>query len=322
MYLLRFDMRAPDNGTASIEDLYAAAIDMVEWGENNGCITAMISEHHCSPDNYIPSPLVLASAMAARTRNLPINVAALLLNLYDPIKLAEDMAVLDIVSAGRTSYVIGLGYRAEEYAMFGVPMADRAAIIEEKIEVLLKALSGEAFDYQGRQVQVRPSPVSEQLAIAYGGHSKAAARRAGKFGMNFFANGGADNLLPVYEQACRDAGHAPGQAAIPPMNSPQCVFVAEDLDQAWADIGPYMLHDISMYRVWEGEDRTAVTSFATSIEEIRQQEGPYRIITPEQAIAMIQAGAPLMMHPLVGGCPPELGWASLKLVADKVLPNL
>ncbi len=322
MYLLRFDMRAPDDGPAAIGDLYKAAVEMAEWGESNGCITAMISEHHCSPDNYIPSPIALASAMAARTQNLPLNIAALLLNFYDPIKLAEDMAVLDIISGGRTSYVMGLGYRAEEYDMFGVPMKERGAIIEDKITALLKALSGDEFEYQGRKVTVRPRPISEKISIAYGGHSKAAARRAGKFGMDFFANGGDESLLPVYEQACTDAGFPVGNAAIPPLNAPQCVFVAEDLDQAWEQIGPYMLHDIRMYREWEGEDRTAVTSFATTIEEVREQNGPYRIFTPEQALEIIRAGAPLMMHPLVGGCPPELGWASLKLVAEKVLPAL
>ncbi|MBK6583915.1 MAG: LLM class flavin-dependent oxidoreductase [Gammaproteobacteria bacterium] len=92
----------------------------------------MVSEHHSSSDNYLPSPLVLAAGFATRTRTLPIAIGAILLNMYDPVKLAEDMAVLDILSEGRVSYIIGLGYRAEEYAMFGVSMANRTAVIEEK----------------------------------------------------------------------------------------------------------------------------------------------------------------------------------------------
>ena len=65
MFLMRFDMRAPDFGAAPA-DLYAAALDMAAWGEANGCVAAVVSEHHASPDGYLPSPLVLASAMAAR----------------------------------------------------------------------------------------------------------------------------------------------------------------------------------------------------------------------------------------------------------------
>ena len=67
---------------------------------------------------------------------MPIIIGALLLNFYDPIKLAEDMAVLDIVSNGRVSYVIGLGYRPEEYAMFGVDMAARGKVMDQKLDAL------------------------------------------------------------------------------------------------------------------------------------------------------------------------------------------
>ena len=124
MFMLRFDMRAPAGGPTTT-DLYRTAIDMAAWGESHGCISTLISEHHTSPDGYLPSPIVLATAIAARTTTMPIVVGALLLNFYDPIKLAEDMVVLDIISGGRVSYVIGLGYRSEEHAMFGVDMGTR-----------------------------------------------------------------------------------------------------------------------------------------------------------------------------------------------------
>ncbi|MBK9665277.1 MAG: LLM class flavin-dependent oxidoreductase [Gammaproteobacteria bacterium] len=322
MYVLRFDMRAPATSAASIAELYRAAVDMVAWGEANGCVSAMVSEHHSSSDNYLPSPLVLAAGFATRTRTLPIAIGAILLNMYDPVKLAEDMAVLDILSEGRVSYIIGLGYRAEEYAMFGVSMANRTAVIEEKIQALLQALSGQQFVYQGRNVQVTPTPrAARGIAIAYGGHSKAAAR-AGRFGLDFYANGGSPELVDIYTQAALSAGKAVGNAIVPAPDSAQCVFVAQNLDRAWNEIGPYMLHDIKMYRQWEGEDSTAVTSYATNIDEIREESGPYRIVTPDQALEMITTTGPLMMSPLVGGCPPQHGWASLHLLAEKVLPRL
>ncbi|MCX2983377.1 LLM class flavin-dependent oxidoreductase [Halieaceae bacterium IMCC14734] len=323
MYILRFDMRAPTDDRVAIMQRYKAANAMVKWGESNGCVTAMISEHHAAWDNYLPSPLLLATSFAANTQALPISIGVVLLNFYDPIKLAEDMAVLDILSEGRVSYIIGLGYRQEEYDMFGVNMADRGQIIEEKIALLLQGLSGESFEHEGRKIQITPKPQSlPGITIAYGGHTKVAARRAGKFGFGFFANGGTPELLDVFNEASINAGHEPGAAAVPEPGSAQCVFVAEDMDKAWANIGPHMLHDIKMYREWEGEDRTAVTSFATTVDQIREQNAAYRILSPQQALDMIEQSGPLMMHPLVGGCPPELGWETLQLVADKVLPEL
>ena len=116
MFTLRFDMRAPIDG-APIQDLYRTAVEMAEWAEGHGGLSVLISEHHCSPDRYIPSPMILATAIAARTSTIPISIGALLLNFYDPIRLAEDMAVLDIVGGGRASYTIALGYRPGEHAM-------------------------------------------------------------------------------------------------------------------------------------------------------------------------------------------------------------
>lgn len=322
MYALRFDMRAPVDGPASTSDLYKAALEMSRWGEDNGCLMVMASEHHASPDGYLPSPMVFATAIAAQTTTIPINIGALLLNMYEPIKLAEDMVILDIISGGRVSYVIGLGYRKEEYDMFGVDITKRAPVIEDKLEALLNALKGEPFDYQGRPVHVTPAVPGQAISVSYGGHSVAAAKRAGKFGLNFFANGGEQSLNEVYIEAAKEAGHEPGFAAIPGPGSPTTVYVAEDLDQAWNEYGSYMLYDAKIYNDWGGTYKTSNISKATTSEQMRAEKGAYQILTPEEAVASIQSGLPLMLQPLCGGCPPDLAWKSLQTVADKVLPAL
>src|SRR3954451_10383162 len=104
--MLRYDLRAPSNGAPAAE-LYRAALELASWSESRGCISALLCEHHASPDGYLPSPMVLASAMAATTTTLPITIAVVQLPLYDPVKLAEDMCVLDQRSGGRVSYVGG-----------------------------------------------------------------------------------------------------------------------------------------------------------------------------------------------------------------------
>ena len=324
MFMLRFDMRAPDSSPASSVELYRAALEMAEWGEGHGCVSVIISEHHRSSDGYLPSPVVLATAVAARTSSLPIVVGALLLNFYDPIKLAEDMIVLDILSGGRVTYIIGLGYRPEEYAMFGVDMAKRGRVLEAKLTALRRALAGETFEFEGRAVHVTPSPVTPGgPALMYGGHSPAAARRAGRFGLDFFAEGENEGLEAAYREGAAEAGVSPGACMIPPSTSPTTVFVAEDVDRAWDRIGPFMLHDAQMYGSWMDPTHVAASkSGATTVADLRAEQGAYRVVTPDQAVEMMRAGQPLALQPLCGGLPPGLAWESLELIEDRVLPNL
>src|SRR5271166_3123029 len=124
MFTLRFDMRAPACG-APAADLYAAAVDMCAWAETRGAIVAVLSEHHGADDGHLPTPLILASAIAARTSQLAILLAAVPIPLWDPIRLAEEMSVLDLISKGRVWYAFGIGHRSEEYDHFGLDTATR-----------------------------------------------------------------------------------------------------------------------------------------------------------------------------------------------------
>src|SRR5271167_2251286 len=119
MFTLRFDMRAP-TWAGPAADLYAAAIDMCAWAETRGAVLAVLSEHHGTTDGHLPTPLLLASAIAARTKSLAILLAAVPIPLWDPVRLAEELCVLDLISHGRVSYAFGVGHRAEEYDHFGV----------------------------------------------------------------------------------------------------------------------------------------------------------------------------------------------------------
>jgi alkanesulfonate monooxygenase SsuD/methylene tetrahydromethanopterin reductase-like flavin-dependent oxidoreductase (luciferase family) len=323
MYLLRFDMRAPADGPAAIGDLYKAAIEMAEWGERNGALAIVVSEHHASPDGYLPSPLVLAAAIAARTTTVPITIAALLVPLYDPVKLAEDMAVLDVISGGRVAHIAGLGYRPEEYAMFGQSIGARGRRMDECLSVLQRAWSGDEFEYEGRAVHVTPAPVTPGgPPLMYGGGSVAAARRAARFGLGFFAQTWADGLEDAYRDECARLGNEPGMCFVPSSDAATTVFVAGDVDRAWKEIGPFMLHDAQMYASWLGDSAAASKSHATTVDELRAERGAYRVLTPAEAVAYIRTHGPLSMQPLCGGCPPELAWESLRLIAEEVLPAL
>ena len=322
MFLMRFDLRAP--GPTPPADLYEAALAMVEWGEANGCFSVVVSQHHASEDGYLPSPVVMAAAMAARTSTVPISIAAPLLLMYDPIKLAEDLNVLDHLSRGRVTPIIGLGYRPEEFAMFGVDRAKRGEEMEERLDVLQRAMRGETVTWRGRTATVRPLPYTDGgMRMAYGGGTPAAARRAARFGLDFLGEADRPELSEVYAAEAERAGREPGMCMVPSAGSPSSVFVAEDVDEAWATIGPHLLHDAVTYGEWLGEGHDAVSkSTATTLEDLRNEGGSYRIVTPDEAVELIRTNGYLGLQPLCGGVAPDLAWASLRLIETQVLPQL
>ena len=317
MFILRFDFRLGPQSDATMHELYGAALEMCEWGEANGAMTAVFSEHHRSPDGYLPAPMVLAAAAAARTSSLPINIGALLTLMYDPVKLAEDMVVLDHLSEGRVGYTMGLGYRDEEYAMFGVDPARRGALMDEHLDVLQRALAGERFEWRGRAVHVTPAPFTAGgPTIAYGGGTPAAARRAGRRGMLFLPQNADPALAEAYDEAATAAGNPPGMCLAPAAGSPTTVFLAEDPDAAWAELGPHLLHDATAYGEWlgtAGADALSAST-ATTVDELRAENGAYRIVTPDGARALLDEFGALSLQPLCGGIPPARAWPSLRLL--------
>jgi len=322
VFSLRFDMRAPPHGKATTAELYAAALEMARWSEQRGAALAMVSEHHASPDGYLPAPLVLASALAGATEHLPIQVAALILPLHDPVRIAEDMVILDHVSRGRVSYVVAVGYREAEYAMFGHPMKGRGRRMEACLEALQQAFSGEPFDYEGRPVHVTPAPFTPGGPTLFmGGNSAVVARRAARFGLGFITQGGDPSIEAVYREACQALGREPGLCANPQPGTVTSAFVAEDPDRAWHDLGPYLLHDARMYAEWMGAGTAVTKATAETVEELRATpDSPYRIFTPDEAIAYVRENGMLMTQPLCGGLPPDLAWPCLETLAERVLP--
>jgi alkanesulfonate monooxygenase SsuD/methylene tetrahydromethanopterin reductase-like flavin-dependent oxidoreductase (luciferase family) len=323
VFLMRFDMRAPAAG-APAPDLYAAALDMAAWGESRGALAAVVCEHHAMSDGYLPSPLILATALAARTTTLPIAVAVVVLPLYQPIRLAEDMAVLDIISGGRVSYVAAIGYVPHEYEQHGVEFGRRGRIADDALALLLKAKTGEPFEHDGRRIHVTPHPLTPGgPSVAWGGGSAPAAARAGRYGLDFMAQGGGPELEQVYQEAARASGHEPGFCMIPSLDTTTTLFVADDVDRAWEELGPYLMHDVTSYASLN-EGRTAVASITTaaSVDELRAENRTHRIVGVDEAVQIIKSGLPLQLHPLIGGLPPEIAWRYLRTVTDDVMPQV
>src|SRR3974377_744399 len=109
LFTLRFDFRNPSFAGESMADRYSAAIEMAEWADDLGCVAINISEHHGSSDGYLPSPIPIVAAMAARTKNVRFMIGALIAPFNDPLRTAEDLCVLDNTSRGRADWTIRWG---------------------------------------------------------------------------------------------------------------------------------------------------------------------------------------------------------------------
>jgi alkanesulfonate monooxygenase SsuD/methylene tetrahydromethanopterin reductase-like flavin-dependent oxidoreductase (luciferase family) len=319
---LRYDLRCPPFSRVSHADLYAAALEQCAWADRLGFAAVMLSEHHGSPDGYLPSPLVFGAAVAARTRNLRIQFAALIAPLHDPVRLAEDLAVLDVVSGGRIIPVLAGGYVESEFRTFGRQLSDRPRVMEEIVPFLERAWSGEPFEYQGRTVRVTPRPVQRpRPPIFMGAASAPAARRAARH---------ADYLIPqlpefweIFRQERIRLGK-PDPGPLAPSTG-NFVYVAEDPDAAWAKIAPYAMHEMNAYGRWMSEAGTAGPYRPIEDPDALRATGAYPVLTPQQLIDQIRSLGPtcaVLVHPLMGGMDPELSWASLELIERKVLPAI
>jgi alkanesulfonate monooxygenase SsuD/methylene tetrahydromethanopterin reductase-like flavin-dependent oxidoreductase (luciferase family) len=321
LFGLRYDFRNPDFAGTSTADRYAAALDMVAWAESLGAISISVSEHHGSTDGYLPSPIPMLAAMAARTTEIRFMVAALIAPFYDPLRLAEDLVVLDNLSRGRVDLIVAGGYVHEEFAMFDVAMRERGQRVNETVATLRAAFTGQPFEFRGRTVQVTPAPYrSGGPAIMLGGSSKAAAERAARIADGFIPTD--PEVWPYYvDEVIRLGRPDPGPC---PVGSTVTVALAEDPEHGWEQMAPYFMHEMNAYGAWQAQDGLA-SPFRTvaDLDELRAS-GNYRVITPEAMIEE-QKASPFpfaMFHPLCGGMPIELAWSSLKLFEHQVLPAL
>jgi len=325
MAMMRFNQVQPGLEPKAMASRYQATLDLAEYGEKHGFSMVTLAEHHGAPDGWSPSPLITAGAIFGRTKTIAVNLSALLVPLHDPLRIAEDIAVLDLLSGGRFTFIAGAGYRPSEYAAHGKSWADRGKLMDEAVDTMLKAWTGEPFSYRGTTVQVTPRPLTQpHPTMLVGGTAKVSARRAARFGLPFMPAANMPELEAYYYEQCKEHG-VQGFCMMPPEHMAH-VHVAEDPDKAWAELGRYFLHEATTYANWQTPDiRSAVHSHATTVDELRA-EGIYTIVTPDDCVEKSRAAGDafggLALHPLVGGMPIDEGWRSVTLCAEQVIPKL
>jgi alkanesulfonate monooxygenase SsuD/methylene tetrahydromethanopterin reductase-like flavin-dependent oxidoreductase (luciferase family) len=324
MLAMRHDLRAPAFGTATYPEIAAASLEQWRWADEHGFDMLVVTEHHCVDDGWNPAPLVTAGMLAASTKRSPISLSALVLPLHDPVRVAEQIAVIDNVAPGRLVTTLAAGYRPEEFASAGVDFRRRGRLLEEYVGVLRQAWTGEPFEWAGRTTVVTPRPATApHPMIMIGGGTEVAARRAARLGLPLMPQIWYPQLDEWYAQEAAAHGYEGGFVIRPAGYT--FVWVDDDPDRAWSEIGEHLLYETQTYAQWNvGSVGSLNLVDAGSVDDLKK--APNLLVgTPDEVVAAWQAaddGAAFVLQPLAGGIPPAPAEAMLDRFATAVLPRI
>jgi len=310
--VLRFNFASPDGDARTQGELIRAAVELARWGESRGIMTVSVDEHHATGHGWSCNPILAAGMFLAGTSTLIASVDCALGPLWNPVRLAEDIALVDNMSRGRLHTTVGLGYRASEYDALGLDFSKRGPLMDSLIERMLSVWS-EIGSY------TRPHP-----PLYIGGGARVTARRAARFGLPLSLADHLPDVADHYRKLCAQSGLAPLIIMPGPVNRGM-VYLHEDPDRGWAELGEHILWEAVTYGGWSSDQRSLMhLPGVKTLGEVRAS-GRYRFLTPDELIAEVRAApdyGTLVLHPLVGGMPIEEAWKSVHLLADKVLPAL
>ncbi len=246
---LWYDFRNPAPSAVGFEQLYRQTLEQIVWAETVGFDSVWLTEHHFCDDGYTPSPLVIAAAIGERTRRLRIGTNLLLLPLADPVRLAEDAATVSILTGGRFDLGVGLGYRALEFDYFGRKLNHRPSLMEEGIDIIRQAWSGNPVSIDGKRYRidglpVRPVP-EHPPRLLMGGMAAPAIARAARLGDGFLSTGGIGHDL--YINALGEQGKERAEGLICAGN---WMIATPDPEAEIARIGEHVLYQSNQYISW------------------------------------------------------------------------
>ncbi len=246
-----YDFRNPPDSGVSDQVLYSEILEQVAWLDQIGADLVWFTEHHFVEDGYLPSWIPVAGAMSSVTKHVRFGTDICLMPFNHPVRLAEDLAVLDNLSGGRVEVGLGMGYAPHEFRGFGFPVSRRVSLMEEGIEVLQKCFSGERFSYQGKRYQfedvvITPGYVQEggpPLWVA--AMSEAGAMRAAHYDTHFLPQGLKANSYDPWIDKLQSTGRNPADYRVGIIRS---ILVTEDRDKDWQAVRAAERYRMALYQ--------------------------------------------------------------------------
>ncbi|MFW6448296.1 MAG: LLM class flavin-dependent oxidoreductase [Halobacteriota archaeon] len=241
----------------SFQEIYAELLDLAAAIDDAGLASAWVSEHHFTDDGYLPATMPTLGALAAATDDVAIGTCIALAPLYDPVRLVEDAATVDLLSGGRMHLGLSIGYRDAEFEAFGVSKEERVSRTVDAVRLARAAWGGEPYDPEHHPiapgVAITPPPVGEGPPILLGGSAKPAVRRAARLGDGWIAPSSLDaEGLRVRVEDIHRVRDAEG------LDDPFDVyvlrhgFVADTPEAAWDAMRPGYFYLQRRYAEWYG----------------------------------------------------------------------
>ena len=323
-----YDFRNPVGSGRTDAELYAQIIDQIEMLDGLGYDQIWLTEHHFVDDGYLPSFVPVAGAIASRTKRVRMSTDVALLPFYHPLKLAEDMAVLDILSNGRMELGCGMGYIPKEFAAWGFPRSRRVSLTEECIQVLQLAWQDGPFSFHGKRydfedVEVFPKPVQEGgPPLWMGTMSEAGAHRAARLDLHLLPQGDEKVVIEPWKADLEASGRSPSDYRIGMIRS---VLVTDDPERDWPPVREAERYKARRYTEWVRGSGDDVTMFDPDAENIPQQwivGDEAHVATELQAFIDRYGLTDVTSWACPPGLSPEVMNESLERFAKGVRPNL
>lgn len=246
-----YDFRNPPDSGVSDQHLYAEILEQVRWLDRIGADLVWFTEHHFVDDGYLPSWIPVAGAMASVTEHVRFGTDICLMPFNHPLRLAEDLAVLDNLSGGRVELGLGMGYAPHEFRGFGLPVSHRVSLMNEGIEVLQCCFQGERFSYSGKRYQfedviITPGYVQEggpPLWIA--AMSEPGAERAARYNTNFLPQGLRKRSFDPWVEALSSSGRNPRDYRVGIIRS---ILVTDDRNTDWPVVRAAERYRMALYQ--------------------------------------------------------------------------
>jgi probable F420-dependent oxidoreductase len=336
----QFTLQIPPWDRRDHATLYRDTLDLAALADRLGVDSFWLAEHHGAGDGYNPSLLAFLAAVAARTERIEIGTAVVLAPFHHPLRLAEDAAVVDNISGGRLNLGLGLGWVEAEYRMFGVDFKGRGRRLEEIVEVLRRAWTGERFSFEGgfyrfEDVAVRPRPARRPGPPIYlGGMAPKAVERAARLGDGHYPPSTASPADGVERaRAILDERRRAGAAGPYRFGMFIPVGIGADADDGWARIRDGTLHVRGSYMLW-GQGQTDVSRARDVAAQVEQQHRAGAVCgSPEDVVEQLRPAveaidamgfADAFVSAILAppGTPADRAAEAVELYATKVVPAL